>query len=476
MKNKTFILAVAAGLNLTAGLNFSAFACGGYKAELVDSLAQKAVSKNQAVASAAIAELREQGQPGLDALLKAHSALIQKHVSMIGAPLTDEEKSEWSRLQTALDDVSAQRDCSASRLYWYTDLEQAKAAAKAANKPILSLRLLGKLDEEYSCANSRFFRTTLYANTEVSQYLRDHFILHWKSVRPVPRITVDFGDGRKIERTITGNSIHYVLDSDGRVIDALPGLYGPKAFLKGLADAEAAAIKSSRLDQDYKLAMGSACGGLPPQTPANNGRMFLREYHSEHLAAIRQAWRNDMLAIGRNGTAPDVNLLALSGKSAPTALTAGARAVSKGFVETPMLKSFETADDATWTRVAALHADDAALDNSSITLISSKHPTALEASRVAMTKAAVENPLSKMMRNLQRSIAEDTVRNEYQLHSKIHEWLSLDEATDDVDHLNGLVYAKLFLTPDSDPWLGLVPANTFTGLDNNGLVQVSPAH
>src|SRR6266571_6534884 len=117
-------------------------------------------------------------------------------------------------------------------------IEQAKAAAQASGKPILSLRLLGQLDEEYSCANSRFFRTTLYANTEVSSYLRDHFILHWQSVRPIPRITVDFGDGRKIERTITGNSIHYVLDAKGRVVDGLPGLYGPKAFLAGLKKAE----------------------------------------------------------------------------------------------------------------------------------------------------------------------------------------------------------------------------------------------
>jgi hypothetical protein len=25
--------------------------------------------------------------------------------------------------------------------------------------------------------------------------------------------------------------------------------------------------------------------------------------------------------------------------------------------------------------------------------------------------------------------------------------------------------------PDSDPWLGLVPRDTFTGLENDGLVQ-----
>ena len=46
------------------------------------------------------------------------------------------------------------------------------------------LRLLGRLDDELSCANSRFFRTALDANAEVSAYLREHYVLtlqHWIS-------------------------------------------------------------------------------------------------------------------------------------------------------------------------------------------------------------------------------------------------------------------------------------------------------
>ena len=100
----------------------------------------------------------------------------------------------------ALDGIAGQRDCYASQLFWYTDLEKAKAESKATGKPILSLRLMGNLTDEFSCANSRFFRTTLYANKEVSAALRDRFILHWQSVRPVPKVTIDFGDGRKLER------------------------------------------------------------------------------------------------------------------------------------------------------------------------------------------------------------------------------------------------------------------------------------
>jgi len=121
-----------------------------------------------------------------------------------------------------------------SNLQWHTDLEEAKRAAQREGKPILSLRLLGNLDEELSCANSRLYRTVVYTDPVVASYLREHFILHWQSVRPAPKITIDFGDGRKITTTVTGNSIHYILAPDGHVIDAIPGLYTPRAFLDAL--------------------------------------------------------------------------------------------------------------------------------------------------------------------------------------------------------------------------------------------------
>jgi hypothetical protein len=137
-----------------------------------------------------------------------------------------------------------QRYCSRSRLFWHTDLNKALDAAHTSGKPILSLRMLGNLNEDFSCANSRFFRTTLYANDEISKTLRENFVLHWQSVRPVPKVTIDFGDGRKLERTITGNSAHYILTPDAEVVDCLPGLYGPKAFLRKINEDLSLASRS----------------------------------------------------------------------------------------------------------------------------------------------------------------------------------------------------------------------------------------
>ena len=139
-------------------------------------LAAQAISENRDEAQRALEKLRQAGPAGLDALLSAHAEKIKMFArpSVVAAS----NAAGWERLRAALDAVGQQRDCYASRLYWFTDMEQAKAASRASGKPILSLRLLGKLNEEYSCANSRFFRTTLYANADVSKYLRDHFVLH----------------------------------------------------------------------------------------------------------------------------------------------------------------------------------------------------------------------------------------------------------------------------------------------------------
>src|SRR5438874_4453378 len=57
-------------------------------------------------------------------------------------------------------------------------------------------------------------------------------------VRPVPKVTIDFGNGKKLERTLAGNTIIYVCSSEGEVADAFPGVYTAEDFLP---QAEAAA-------------------------------------------------------------------------------------------------------------------------------------------------------------------------------------------------------------------------------------------
>lgn len=435
----------------------------------LEAFCRDAVSTDPATANRAIHALREQGPDGLRALLTAHAGELEKHsvplrVISFGPPQPDES---WLRLRAALDAVGQQRDCFASGLFWYTDFAKAKAAAQAQNKPILSLRLLGKLNEEFSCANSRFFRTTLYANAAVAQYLSDHFILHWQSVRPVPRVTIDFGDGRKLERTITGNSIHYVLSPDGGVMDALPGLYGAKAFVRGLQRATALTKDASAKSPEER-------------------RTLLAAYHQERLAALTAELEQDLQQVSAATATPppDVSMtpavLTFAPQPVPMATTAARVAGAKGNVEKPILyrttpgptaaprNDHADFDDATWKKIAARHAEDAILDHGAKTLIQVKGPNALEASRVALSKSFVEDPMLRKLRAMERSISEDTVRNEYVLHRQIHAWLA-SQPVPAVDQLNSRVYAELFLTPDSDPWLGLLPADAYAALENDGL-------
>jgi hypothetical protein len=384
-------------------------------AQSLNALAQRAIAPTDSLP--AIEKLRAAGPAGLDALFNVYADRLPRSTRAATDP-------DWEKIRAAFDTVAQQRDAYASHLYWYTNLNEAEAAARAAGKPILSLRLLGKLNEEYSCANSRFFRTTLYPNAQVSGYMRDHFILHWQSVRPVPRITVDMGDGRRIERTITGNSIHYILDADGNPIDALPGLYSAKAFIAGLDHAFDAEQQAAKLN------------GVERQD-------FLKNYHTTRLADITRQWSADLAAVDQ----PSVTSL------------------DRGQLD---LHTSELA----WKKIAALHNDPESLDVASIRLIQFKDPpTAAETMRIALSKSIVESPLVRMLRNLRQSIAEDTVHNEYQLHARIHEWFAAGTAPVKLDALNSKIYAELFLTPNSDAWLGLAPADAYSALDNSGLIQ-----
>jgi len=420
-----------------------------------------ATSEDATKSAEAIKQLRAAGQPGLDALLKANADAIAAHSAK-----PTEKDSAWCRIACAIDAVAAQKDAWASGVYWYTDFEQARQAAQAAKKPILSLRLLGTLDTEFSCANSRFFRTALYANKDVSKFLRENFVMHWKSVRPVPKVTIDFGDGRVVERTVTGNSIHYVLDSDGNVIDGIPGLYGPKAFREQLAN-----------DLAYARRIGEIA---PDKRPA-----ILAAWHKEMNDFLLRTWNDDLVVVGAIDPRAMTKLAEAHQETqqpavqvaAPTALQAAPRAVGKTMGEirlvralTPSAQQLEAAtNEELWQKIAERHAALSKLDEGSRVMIVSKNPTALAAGARANTKREVEDPLVKIVRNFEHAMAVDTVRNEYLFHRTIHQWFSESAGKVAVDPLNERVYAELFLTPSSDPWLGLLPADAYSALENEGV-------
>ena len=331
--------------------------------------------------------------------------------------LSRTDPANLPRWKMLADAVAAQRDSHFSGLYWHTDLAAAQDVAKRENKPILSLRLLGNLTDELSCANSRFFRTTLYPHAAVRTLLADRFVLHWQSVRAVPIITIDFGDGRTIKRTITGNSLHLVLDAQGRTVDVLPGLYGAGFFARVLQESESLAKRAAKLDNDQF------------------GRE-LAKFHQQQLSNQETRWREDWQQLKVNPV-PDL----------------GAQL-----------------DDRVWAQLAERYVAEVTLDGTTVAAVQAKQPAEV-AGRIAMTKSLAEMPAMKLVRNLIPVIGQDTVKNEYNLHRQIHQWLA-NGKLQNTQELTARIHGELFLSPLNDPWYGLSKPDVYSAVENDGRQNV----
>lgn len=370
--------------------------------------------------------LREVGPLGLSAL--------------VDAGVAEPGRAEGEGYRRALNVVCAQVGCGSSHLYWYTDFTAAQREAESSGKPILALRLLGRLDEELSCANSRYFRLVLYSDPSIAGWLREHVVLYWSSERPVPRVTIDYGDGRRLVGTVTGNSIHYLLDPHGRLVDALPGLNAPHRFLAWLQASASLAGEWApladapfleRLQAHHALAEGGVIEELAKQLMA-------------HGWGEEQAWK----AWGKRSPRERAPV--------PTAAEAAVVALSKSVAERPTLAAIgppppPPADSPAIVTLVLAPEWHAELSPASLELVEAQAPPAaradLEAARIRMVNR----------------LSEDGLRNEAFLHRSIHARLAQARSASWTD-LNAWVYSDLFLSPASDPWLGLASTELLSAL------------
>lgn len=418
--------------------------------------AQGVLAEEDVVWRDSVEALRTTGPQALTAMLEA----IERDPDLAADP------SRWS---DRLDAVCGMKDCADARLFWYTDLDAALKQARATGRPVLSLRLLGRLDEELSCANSRLFRLALYSKPDISETLRGGWVLHWNTVREVPTVTVRFGADRaggerRLEGTITGNSIHYVLDTRGRIVDALPGLYGPGAFVEALAVAGARAIEASdEADSEFVIAQ--------------------REYHGSHARATRKMLETDLerlgysrletlvVAVNRRGNSEQRNQIREFARR--SAADAAWRAATKAQIETEVLKAVvldpgspgASGPTIDWPALGRLHgewADPIPIDTKLLERL--------------LPLGANQGLALATLRNL---FLADTARNELMLRPVLRRWLADSTPKRDLEAFDERVYADLFLTPLSDPWLGLSPENLYTALrpvraDSTGHAGMNP--
>jgi hypothetical protein len=107
----------------------------------------------------------------------------------------------------------------------------------------------------------------LFSRTEIASFIQKSFEPAWVSVRPVPIVRIDFGNGNTLTRTLHGNIATCVCTADGQVLDILPGVYEPSAYLE--------ALEQLRL--------------LPQYVRAPAGREErIKEYHRTQADALRQ--------------------------------------------------------------------------------------------------------------------------------------------------------------------------------------------
>lgn len=462
-----------ATFSLLTGLLFcsAALARAEASSRLAD-LARAVVQGAPGEANEAAADLREAGPVGMEALL---------------ARIDSCQGDSCAGAKEILDRVCGVRDCADIRLFWYTDLAAAEAAAAAAGKPILSLRLMGRLDEEFSCANSRFFRTVFYKNHDINQLLRDRYILHWRSVRPVPKVTIDFGDGTRLERTLTGNSIHYVLDGRGRLVDAFPGLYGPETFQRALRESAEAAREAANLNDKQLVtwvtarhtrqlnvreaafrgdlqSLRDAASAEAARQAEEKRRAAVAKAEEERRAAVAKAEEKSRAEVVANADSelekiptardPWAILQKTPGVLTDRSNVGGLETGSKQAGEQSILQALAGVTDEQLRDLAQLRRPHVHLDAASRAFLLRKH--------------GVTDPQEgdRLVDAFESTVALDEVIDEYRTGPAILQALSDRKIREDLDleAFNQWVYEKVFRTPLSDPWLGLAPDDVYTGL------------
>lgn len=74
----------------------------------------------------------------------------------------------------------------------------------------------------------------MFSQERVADFINQSFEPVWESVRPVPIVRIDFGNGNVLTRTLHGNILTSVCLPSGLLVDALPGIYRVEEYLAQL--------------------------------------------------------------------------------------------------------------------------------------------------------------------------------------------------------------------------------------------------
>ena len=137
----------------------------------------------------------------------------------------------------------------------------------------------------------------LFSSDSVASYINSCFEPVWESVRPVPIVTIDFGNGEKITRTLHGNIATYLCNAQGTVYDILPGIYEPIEYLNQLNQF---ALLFRHANQQFRY-VPARDGADARVALAAHLDQRLREYHEHQAGLLRNEKPADVLAQNLNG-------------------------------------------------------------------------------------------------------------------------------------------------------------------------------
>lgn len=109
-----------------------------------------------------------------------------------------------------------------------------------------------------------------FSHPDFARFVAENFEPTWESVRDVPRVTIDFGGGNVVRRTLHGNIATYICLADGTVVDVIAGVYDRRAYRGRLRVAAGFAAKIAALPSGDRVAE-------------------IRRYHATQLARLESS-------------------------------------------------------------------------------------------------------------------------------------------------------------------------------------------
>jgi hypothetical protein len=108
----------------------------------------------------------------------------------------------------------------------------------------------------------------LFSQEWVAHFINANFEPAWESVRPVPLVHIDLGNGNVLTRTLNGNIATHVCTSDGLLLDTIPGIYTADVYMQRLNQFR---LLANYVDQEGK----------------SKREARLRSYHRDQADALK---------------------------------------------------------------------------------------------------------------------------------------------------------------------------------------------